>query len=296
MAAHVARDQDHGRDRTVREFISEFRGLSGSAKQKRVLEESGTARTSLADLSRQWRGGHSGRHCSPLGGDAAPHPAAQAEGSRRDRPRSPARPFHARRRATRRPSATRASLARPRKACRSSSRRRSAGVRKARAVAASSPAPTGRVALGNPFRSISGARAKDWKGCSPSSAPRRAEPIVFVVHLASPRIAVQRPRQDRADPSGSRPMTTKPIDIAASIIGAVAGRHQGLGEAAQGRGARPQPRACAATTVWCATTASRFATPPGRSWTRPMRRPPTMAACRRGRGRSCMPRGRRSWR
>jgi hypothetical protein len=48
MAAHVSRDQDLGRDRTVREFITEFRGLSGTAKQKRVLEDSGTARTSLA--------------------------------------------------------------------------------------------------------------------------------------------------------------------------------------------------------------------------------------------------------
>jgi hypothetical protein len=48
MAAHVSRDQDLGRDRTVREFITEFRGLSATGKQKRVLEESGTARTSLA--------------------------------------------------------------------------------------------------------------------------------------------------------------------------------------------------------------------------------------------------------
>jgi DNA topoisomerase VI subunit B len=48
MGAYIARDQDHGREpRTVREFVSEFRGLSGSAKQKLVLEESGTARLSL---------------------------------------------------------------------------------------------------------------------------------------------------------------------------------------------------------------------------------------------------------
>ena len=32
LGAHIARDQDLGRERTVREFISEFRGLSGSAK------------------------------------------------------------------------------------------------------------------------------------------------------------------------------------------------------------------------------------------------------------------------
>ena len=48
MGAYIARDQDRDREsRTVREFISEFRGLSGSAKQKLVLEESGAARLSL---------------------------------------------------------------------------------------------------------------------------------------------------------------------------------------------------------------------------------------------------------
>jgi DNA topoisomerase VI subunit B len=48
MGAHIARDQDLGRERTVREFISEFRGLSGSAKQKAVLDEVGASRASLA--------------------------------------------------------------------------------------------------------------------------------------------------------------------------------------------------------------------------------------------------------
>jgi DNA topoisomerase VI subunit B len=51
MGAYIARDQDHGRDpRTVREFVSEFRGLSGSAKQKHVLEEVGAARLSLPEF------------------------------------------------------------------------------------------------------------------------------------------------------------------------------------------------------------------------------------------------------
>jgi DNA topoisomerase VI subunit B len=51
MGAYIARDQDHGRQpRTVREFVSEFRGLSGSSKQKFVLEESGAARLSLPDF------------------------------------------------------------------------------------------------------------------------------------------------------------------------------------------------------------------------------------------------------
>jgi DNA topoisomerase VI subunit B len=50
IAAYVAADQDRGRTRTVREFISDFRGLSGSAKQKAVLDATGMARTALADL------------------------------------------------------------------------------------------------------------------------------------------------------------------------------------------------------------------------------------------------------
>jgi hypothetical protein len=48
MGAYIARDQDSGRDpRMVREFVSEFRGLSGSAKQKLVLDEVGASRMSL---------------------------------------------------------------------------------------------------------------------------------------------------------------------------------------------------------------------------------------------------------
>jgi DNA topoisomerase VI subunit B len=50
-AAYVALDQDKGHaQRTVREFVSEFRGLSGTAKQKEVLEATGMTRTVLADL------------------------------------------------------------------------------------------------------------------------------------------------------------------------------------------------------------------------------------------------------
>ena len=51
MGAYIARDQDRGREpRTVREFISEFRGLSGSAKQKLVLEACSAARLSLPEF------------------------------------------------------------------------------------------------------------------------------------------------------------------------------------------------------------------------------------------------------
>jgi DNA topoisomerase VI subunit B len=50
VAAHVSRDQDHGRDRTVREFVKELRGFSGSARQKLVLDETELARASLSSL------------------------------------------------------------------------------------------------------------------------------------------------------------------------------------------------------------------------------------------------------
>jgi hypothetical protein len=50
IAAHVARDQDRRRDRTVREFIAELRGFSGSAKQKQVLDQTGLTRAALSSL------------------------------------------------------------------------------------------------------------------------------------------------------------------------------------------------------------------------------------------------------
>src|SRR5215472_11455081 len=50
LAAHVARDRDLGQHRTVREFIREFRGLSGSAIQRRVLQEVGCSHQSLAQF------------------------------------------------------------------------------------------------------------------------------------------------------------------------------------------------------------------------------------------------------
>jgi hypothetical protein len=50
IAAHVSRDQDNGRARLVREFVAELRGLSGSAKGKRVLDETGMARANLESL------------------------------------------------------------------------------------------------------------------------------------------------------------------------------------------------------------------------------------------------------
>ena len=50
IAAYIKHDQDHGQSRTVREFVSTFRGLSGSAKQKAVLDATGLAREPLSRL------------------------------------------------------------------------------------------------------------------------------------------------------------------------------------------------------------------------------------------------------
>lgn len=50
LAAHVARDRDLGQHRTVREFIAEFRGLSGTAVQRKILLELGCSHQSLAQF------------------------------------------------------------------------------------------------------------------------------------------------------------------------------------------------------------------------------------------------------
>jgi DNA topoisomerase VI subunit B len=50
LAAHVARDRDLGRHGTVRGFIAEFRGLSGTAVQRKILEEVGCSHQSLAQF------------------------------------------------------------------------------------------------------------------------------------------------------------------------------------------------------------------------------------------------------
>jgi len=50
-SAYIAHDQDRGRDRSVREFVKEFRGLTGTGKQKAVLAQTGLARTNLSALA-----------------------------------------------------------------------------------------------------------------------------------------------------------------------------------------------------------------------------------------------------
>ena len=51
IACYVAYDRFHKRDRTVRDFISEFRGLRRSAKQKCVLDESGLGQVNFSALA-----------------------------------------------------------------------------------------------------------------------------------------------------------------------------------------------------------------------------------------------------
>ena len=50
IAACVADDQDHGRDRMVREFVAEFRGCTRSDIQKRLLDAVDAARMPLREL------------------------------------------------------------------------------------------------------------------------------------------------------------------------------------------------------------------------------------------------------
>jgi DNA topoisomerase VI subunit B len=50
IAAYLTHDVERGRVRTVRELVSEFRGLSGSLKQKAVLAAAGLQRAPLARL------------------------------------------------------------------------------------------------------------------------------------------------------------------------------------------------------------------------------------------------------
>jgi DNA topoisomerase VI subunit B len=50
IAGYLTHDADGGRERTVRELVAEFDGLSGTAKQKAILETTGLSRMSLSAL------------------------------------------------------------------------------------------------------------------------------------------------------------------------------------------------------------------------------------------------------
>ena len=78
IAAYLSHDEDNKRDRTVREFVTEFRGLARTAKQKAVLDATGLSRAPLSSL----------RNCNSVdggcsrpaahGGDASQQRAGQA--------------------------------------------------------------------------------------------------------------------------------------------------------------------------------------------------------------------------
>jgi DNA topoisomerase VI subunit B len=50
LAAHVARDRDLGHERTVRDFLAEFRGLARTAVRRKILNEVGCSYQSLASF------------------------------------------------------------------------------------------------------------------------------------------------------------------------------------------------------------------------------------------------------
>jgi DNA topoisomerase VI subunit B len=50
VAAYLSHDADVGRERTVRELVAEFRGLSSTAKQKAIGAATGLGRARLSDL------------------------------------------------------------------------------------------------------------------------------------------------------------------------------------------------------------------------------------------------------
>jgi DNA topoisomerase VI subunit B len=52
IGAYVKHDADRGRERTVRELVTEFRGLTSTGKQKKVLDATGLARAPLFALIR----------------------------------------------------------------------------------------------------------------------------------------------------------------------------------------------------------------------------------------------------
>jgi DNA topoisomerase VI subunit B len=52
IAGYINHDQERGNDRTVRQFVAEFHGLTSSSKQKRVLENAGLSRVNLSALAK----------------------------------------------------------------------------------------------------------------------------------------------------------------------------------------------------------------------------------------------------
>ena len=69
LSAHVARDRDLGRHRTVREFIAEFRGLSGDRRSAQSARR-GRLLAPVAGAVLRRRSGQPQRHRQAAGSDA----------------------------------------------------------------------------------------------------------------------------------------------------------------------------------------------------------------------------------
>jgi DNA topoisomerase VI subunit B len=186
IAANLSYDQDRQRSRLVREYVAEFRGLSGSQKQKLVLDETGATRQSLADFARN--------------GSDLDHQAT-------------ARLLAAMQRHTRPPNARDLGvIGRDHLFARFSANGVQSETFKYKAVIGytDSGVPVvietafgwcphqmgGRrivtgvnwsVALGNPFRSF-GQTGEGLENVLAQQRAGRTEPIIFVLHLASPRV------------------------------------------------------------------------------------------------------------
>ena len=186
IAAHLSRDQDLRRNRTVREFVAEFRGLSGSQKQKLVLEETGAARLSLAEFAIS-------------GSDLDHHAIARLLGAMQRHTRAPkARDLGV--------------IGRDHLLARFTANGVHADTFKYKAVIGETESgvpvvietafgwcPEGlderrivtgvnfSVALGNPFRSF-GQTGEGLERRLADARVGRNEPIIFVLHLASPRV------------------------------------------------------------------------------------------------------------
>ena len=88
VAAYVTHEAHAGM--SVREFVTGFRGLTGSAKGKQVLAQTGMARTMMADLANGRA--RLGRDRPAAGRDARALPPGEAGPARGDRPRPPGGP------------------------------------------------------------------------------------------------------------------------------------------------------------------------------------------------------------
>ena len=191
LAAHVARDRDLGQRRTVREFIGEFRGLSGTAIQRKILTEVGCSHQSLASFFGADRV-NARRHRQASRGDEPIQQAGRAEASRRHRRRTFQRAVPGRGRRRRHLQVSmpqrRDATAFPTSSSSPSGYTRPVWRKAAPACPAfSSPAPIGAPRSTNPFRRF----GSTGEGLENTLAKVRAnvnQPVICALHLASARL------------------------------------------------------------------------------------------------------------